>query len=410
MRFASTHPFAVAARRVATSAAALTLASSAHKAALFALRARTGHLGGASALGALTSVLTATWMIGAFSHFGLPDRALVRGAVAADEDVAQTQARHGLFLATAAVALVISLAATLPGAVDPWLAALLVMGALGQHASTVTTQTLRGRGRPALEATTLTLAALLLGLGSWQAHDPRTIALAYALQGVVFVGALVVGLTRLPALRPRWPRPREALGEVRESLPIFVVGVTAFGLGSADLMASSLVLDDASVGGLTCATMGVRTGFQVPWIVGTLGLGWVRDAGPSRMRVVGALAGGAALLGALTGLAAWLTRGIAAQLFGIPVAQFEGAVAVSALLAPPVYVACVVLPLAMALSLRGALRATVVAAGVTALLSLALAAPLGVLGVQLGYALGHAVLAAGLVLALRARAADAEAP
>jgi hypothetical protein len=400
MHSASTHPFAVAARRVVTSATALTLASGAHKAAMFALRARIGQVGGASALGALTSVLTATWMISAFSHLGLPDRAMVRGAVAADEDAQHTQARHGLFLGTAALALVGALALTLPGAADPWLAALLVTGALAQHASTLTTQTLRGRGRPALEATALTLAALGLGLGAWRARDPREVAVAYAGQGAVFVGVFLVGLAVVPALRPRWPRPRAALAETRESLPIFVVGVTGFALGSADLMVGALVLDDAAVGALTCATMVVRTSFQVPWIVGTLALRWVRDAGPARMRVVGLLAGTAAILGALAGLSAWLTRGLAAQLFGVPLARFEDALAASAWLAPVISVGCVVLPQAMALALRGSLRATLAAAAVTALATFSLAAPLGLVGVQLGYALGHATLGAGLLFAL----------
>jgi hypothetical protein len=54
----------------------------------------------------------------------------------------------------------------------------------------------------------------------------------------------------------------------------------------------------------------------------------------------------------------------------------------------------------MALALRGSLRATLAAAAVTALATFSLAAPLGLVGVQLGYALGHATLGAGLLFAL----------
>ncbi|MFO0683701.1 MAG: hypothetical protein U0234_16700 [Sandaracinus sp.] len=396
------------ARQLVTGASLLTLASGAHKAAMFVMRARVGQLGGAQALGAVTSVLTLTWMISALSHLGLPDHALVRAALPDADAVARGRARHTLFLFSAGLALVLSLGLALPRASDAGLAALLVIGAIAQHASSVTLQTLRGAGRPGLESISLAIAATLLAAGAWLASDSRSVAASYVVSGLVFVGALALGMRTVPALRPAWPRAQAALDEVRRSLPLFVVGVTAFGLGSSDVMVSSYVLGDAAVGRLTCATMVVRTGFQVPWILGTLALARIHEAGADRARLIRALALVAALLGVAAGGTAVLTGELASRAFGVPLAEMDRALVVSAGLAPIVYVAVVLLPLGMALALGPTLRATLAAAAVAVLVSVVLAHTHGIEGVQIGYAIGHLVLAAGIFLGLR-RAPEARA-
>lgn len=393
------------ARPLLTGATILTLTSGAHKAAMFAMRARVGQLGGAEALGALTGALTVTWMVCALSHFGLPDHALVRAAVP-DEDAARhARARQALFFVSAMGAFVVSAALMLPTSPDPWLAGALVFGALAQHLASVSLQTLRGWERPSLESLALGVAAALLAGSAWLAADPRSVALGYALQGLVFVAALAWALANVPALRPAWPSAADAWREVRASLPIFVVGVTAFGLGSSDVMTTSFTLGDAAVGQLTCATMVVRTGFQVPWILGTLALARARAAGAARMRMVAALVGIALVLALGAAGTALVTGELAAQAFGVPLAEFEHALRWSAMLAPVTYVPIVLLPLGMALSLRKTLRATLVAALVTATASLGLSR-FGVAGVQLGYAIGHAALALGLLVALRRDAGE----
>lgn len=387
-------------RRLVTGTTVLAIASGAHKAAMFAMRARVGQLGGAEALGAVTGVLTVTWMVCALSHLGMPDHALVRAAVP-DRDAEQhARARHTLFFATALAALAVSMALALPGAADPGLAGLLVLGAIAQHLSSVTLQTLRGWERPGLESLALGVAAVLLAASAWLANDARGVAASYAMQGVVFVGALGWGVAKIPSLRPAWPSVAGTLAEVRASLPIFVVGVTAFGLGSSDVMATSFALGDAAVGRMTCATMVVRTGFQVPWILGTLALARARAAGPARMRLVLGLVVVTVLLAAGAGGTALVTGELAARAFGVPLAQFEHALFWSAMLAPVTYVPVVLLPLGMALALARTVRATLAAALVTAIASLGLAR-FGVVGVQVGYALGHLVLAIGLLIALR---------
>lgn len=394
-------------RPLVVGASLLTVASAAHKVAMFVLRARVGQLGGEEALGAVTSVLTATWMVSALSHLGLPDHALVRAALPDEDAERRSRERHTLFLFSAGLALVISLALTVPRAADATLATLLVIGAIAQHGASVTLQTLRGAGRPQLEAISLGVAAALLAGGAWLAADARSVAWSYVAQAAVFVVALAVGARLVPALRPAWPSLAAARAEVRRSLPLFVVGVTAFGLGSSDVMVSSYALGDAAVGRLTCATMVVRTGFQVPWILGTLALSRVADAGASRARFVTGLALVAALLAAGAAATAMLSGDLAARAFGVPREAFDHALVVSSLLAPVAYVAVVLLPLGMALALAPTLRVTLAGAAVAVVASVALARPYGLVGVQIGYALGHLVLALGLFVALR-RAAPAE--
>lgn len=389
------------ARQLVTGASLLALASGAHKVAMFVMRARVGRLGGAEALGSVTSVLTVTWMVSALSHLGMPDHALVRAALPDESALARARARHTLFLVSAFVALALSLALALPRATDAALAALLVIGAIAQHASSVTLQTLRGAGRPGLESISLAIAAALLAAGAWIATDARAVAASYVLSGLVFVGALALGIRSVPALRPARPSLAAALDEVRRSLPLFVVGVTAFGLGSSDVMVSTHALGDAAVGRLTCATMVVRTGFQLPWILGTLALARTRDAGVDRARLTAGLALVAALLGAAAGGTAVLTGELASRAFGVPLVEIDGALHVSTLLAPIVYVAVVLLPLGMALALAATLRATLAAAAVAVVTSLALGRTHGIEGVQVGHAAGHAVLAAGIFLGLR---------
>jgi hypothetical protein len=377
---------------------------------MFVMKARVGQLGGAEALGALTGVLTATWMIAALSHLGIPDHAMVRAAVPEEDAERRARARHALFLSTTAVALGLSLGFGILGTSDPWLAGLLVVGAIAQHASSVTLQTLRGLARPGLESASLGLAAAVLLGGAWLASEPRHVGASYLAQGAVFVGALGVGLVALPSLRPAWPSARGALDEVRRSLPIFVVGATAFGLGSSDVILSRLALGDEAVGALSCATMVVRTGFQVPWVIGTLALARARDVGPARGRFVATLVSVAVLVAVGAAGAALATGELASRALGVPLAEFEDTLRVAALLAPVAYVAVVVLPLGMALALRETVWVTLAAAVVTAATGLGLAGPLGLVGVQVGYALGHLVLGVGLALALsRTRAPEARA-
>lgn len=374
---------------------------------MFVMKARVGHLGGADALGALTSVLTVTWMIAALSHLGLPDQAMVRAAVPDEDPDARARARHSIFLGTAALALVAALMITVPSASDPWLAASLVVGAIAQHASSVALQTLRGLERPGLESSALGLAAALLIGGAWLANEPRHVAASYLAQGGVFVGALVLGAIALPSLRPVWPSARGVLDEVRRSLPIFVVGVTGFGLGNADVILTRLALGDVAVGELSCATMVVRTGFQVPWVIGTLALARARDAGPTRMRLVAMLAGVSLLVAIGASIAALLAGELTSRALGVPLADFEDALWVAAWLAPAAYVAVVMLPLGMALALQDTVKVTLAAFAVTMALGLSLARPMGLSGVQIGYAVGHLALAVGLAIALaRVRRAE----
>ncbi|MBX7196669.1 MAG: hypothetical protein K1X94_31745, partial [Sandaracinaceae bacterium] len=187
-------------RRFAAGLSLLTLASGAHKAAMFVMKARLGQLGGAELLGAVTAVLTTTWIVTALCHLGLPDLAMVRSALETTERT-RAQARHGLDLGTVLVAAAIALALGLGARPDtPALVVLLVLGAIAQHAAAVTLATLRGLAQPRLEAATLAVAASCLVGVSLVADGPLGVAAGFALAGLVFLVAIGVGTRLVPAL------------------------------------------------------------------------------------------------------------------------------------------------------------------------------------------------------------------
>jgi hypothetical protein len=390
-------------RRIAAGTTVLTIATAAHKVGLFVMKARLGHLGGAAALGGATGVLTVAWMIAALSHLGIPDHAMVRAAVADEETTHLARARHGLFLLTALGAGLVACVLTVPRAAEPAMAALLVLGAVAQHAAGLAIQTLRGRGRPRLEAISLAAGATAMIVGALVATSPLGVAASYALQGTTFVVSLGIAAIAEPSLRPAWPDLGALRGELTKSLPMFVVGVTALVVGNTDILGAQLVLGDEAVGSLSCATMVVRTGLAVPWLLGTLLVSRVHHADPGPARLAAGLAGTSALLALGGGLAAYLSGGLVSEALGVPLEGFEDALVLAIGLSFASHLAILCLPLAMALALRGAVRATLAALAITGLCTFGLASSAGLAGAQIGHAIGHLSLGLGLLAALALR-------
>ncbi|MCA9605832.1 MAG: hypothetical protein KC619_09580 [Myxococcales bacterium] len=386
---------------LAVGAVGLTLGTAIQKLAVLATKARAGQLGGTETLGDLTSVLGLAGIVGAVLHFGLPDRAMYAAAAGLAGDDARPGARHGLFLLSAAIASAGSLAGAAWMATDPAFGAAIAVGAGAQHAGTLALVSLRGAGRPRLEAATLSLTGIALLAGAWLAPSPRILGAIFAVQGLLFVAATAVVVRIEPALRPRLRGARAAIEELQGSLPYFVVGSGGLALGMSDVLVARSFLGSGATGELECATVALKAGVQVPWLLSTVWLRrlherWRSGEPTPRLGLV-ATGGG---LGVAAGVAAVLTGPLVAWVFEVPASVFEDALFRAALLAPPVYGAVLLLPIATARAIRATVRVTLAAVGV-GVAGAMLGARFGLAGVQVGQTTGYVVLLVGGALALR---------
>ena len=384
-------------RLLALSALLLTMSQAVFKLAYVAMKARMGALGGAEALGAATGSLAIASLVFSLSHGGLPDRAMVQAAKSDEASGDQVGRLHGLFLLLTLLASLVVFPLLLGTHQDASMAMLFAAGALGQHVTTVTWLSLRGWGKPWLEALALFAAGLALLALCSQATAAHQVASAYAVSGALFVFVLMVALARHPMLRPSWTAPSRWLPELKKTSPFLVLGVTSLWLGSLDIVIVRLLSGGEATGQLECATLVLRTGLQVPWLIGTLVIGrWSSAPLRPRGRIVRWVLV-ASVLAVLAAMFAQLSEGLVAHLMGVPATSFRAALARAALFSPLQYIAVMGLPIGMSVALRESMWSVLLAFAVALALMLALGSWLGPPGVQVGHAIGYAVLALGLV-------------
>ncbi len=346
-------------RRWFWSAAFLWSGIAIQKLAWFAFQIGLGRRGGFAAVGVAASMGTACSLAASFSSLGLADRAMYRAAAARSSDRtpdASVGTGHGLFLAAGLLGFA-ALAPAVPAIVEDRglrpLAGLMLIGALVGHQSAYSIAALRGLGEPARETlaeiacSAILVAAVVAKLGV------TALGIASAVAALASLVIVVSAARTRPWLRPRIGAVRELAREAVRAMPYLAVATGCVVLGGVDVLLARVHGGSTQTGVLQCATAVLRAGLYGPWMLGSLLVHRVsRRVRTTNSVPVGGLVLSGLVLAAIAVAGAWITMPWVIRAYSVAPDRVIPSEIVALCVAPPGYVALVLVPVATGFSAR----------------------------------------------------------